>query len=336
MTAGYTVQARSARKVLELAEERGADAAAIAHAAGLDRTALDDPEARIPDAVLFRLYELGAEATGDECFGLHIGERVDMRGFDVLGYAVLSSRTLGDALERAARYYAIWTDGTELAIERAGRAARVRYAYRGRRGVEVRHECESTLAMVLAAARAATGVGLVPKRVTFEHAAPSDDTEHRRLFGVRPRFGAEANEVVFDAEMLDLGMVSADAGLCDVLDRHATSLLAERPASAATTADRVRAALRRALGGGDPSLEAMARALGLSARTLQRRLRDEGTSHQELLDAMRREMAERYLERSDVALCEVAYLLGYSEPAAFHRAFRRWTGTTPTAFRRRP
>ncbi len=330
--ARYTVQARAARKVLARATELGADAGELAREAGVDAATIDDPEARIPEDRLLTLYDLAASATGDDCFGLHVGERVDLRGFDVLGYAVMNSATVGEALDRTVRYYAIWTDGSAFATETAGRDARLRYEYRGRRDAPRRHECEATLAMVVVSIRALLDDDWTPHRVAFEHAAPTCGSEHGRVFGVRPRFGARANEIAFERALLDRRISRADASLSEIVDRHAEELLARAP-TPDDIVGRVRRCLDEALRGGDPSLGAIARRLGASPRTLQRRLRDEETSHQELLDETRRALALRYVARRDVSLAEIAYLLGYSEPAAFHRAFRRWTGETPGAFR---
>jgi AraC-like DNA-binding protein len=128
--------------------------------------------------------------------------------------------------------------------------------------------------------------------------------------------------------------MKADPSLCALLDRHARELLARYPREDSLV-ERIRTLMKGELNGGDASLEVVAERLGMSARTLQRKLQASGTSHQELLDEMRRDLAVRYLREPGMAVCEVAYLLGFSESSAFHRAFKRWTGTTPSEFRRR-
>ncbi|HYY42110.1 MAG TPA: helix-turn-helix domain-containing protein, partial [Pyrinomonadaceae bacterium] len=170
------------------------------------------------------------------------------------------------------------------------------------------------------------------RSVSFQHPQPADTTEHRRIFRAPVHFDQPRNELVLDRALLALPLARADAGLCALLDRHAQELLARLPQRDDTTAQ-VRRLLSDALSGGDPNIAAVARQLGLSARTLQRKLRAEGTSYQDLLDLMRRDLARRYLQERDMAVCEVAYLLGFSGPSAFHRAFRRWTGVTPKEFR---
>src|SRR5262249_2535552 len=147
-------------------------------------------------------------------------------------------------------------------------------------------------------------------------------------------FDSGLNEMWLNSATLDLPIMKADPGLCAVLDRHAEELLAKYPRSDDLVA-RLREIIRNELNGGDPGVDRVARQLGLSARTLQRKLREHGITHQEILDQMRKDLATRYLSQPEMAICEVAYLLGFSESSAFHRAFKRWTGSTPTEFRKR-
>jgi AraC-like DNA-binding protein len=178
-----------------------------------------------------------------------------------------------------------------------------------------------------------TGTDWTPREVCFQHDAPPDIQEHERIFRAPVKFNMPVSKLVFDQALLQLPLIEADPVLSAVLDRHAEELLAKLPRRGGLT-DEVRALLRQAINGGDPSLEAVSQQLNLSPRTLQRKLKDEHTSHQDLLDEMRRDLSVRYLREPEMAICEVAYLLGFSEPSAFHRAFRRWTGTTPREYRR--
>ena len=119
------------------------------------------------------------------------------------------------------------------------------------------------------------------------------------------------------------------------MERHAEALLAKLPSLTDSVVDRVQRVLSGVLGEGDASLGAVARKLRMSERTLQRKLAEESASYDALLDAMRHELAVRYLADRKIAIAEVAYLLGYSEPSPFHRAFKRWTGVTPSEARKR-
>src|SRR5262249_2085518 len=151
-----------------------------------------------------------------------------------------------------------------------------------------------------------------PIEVRFKHPAPGDTSEHARFFRAPVRFSAETNELVCDPAVLALPIVKADSGLRTVLERHAEDLLAKYPRPDLLV-ESVRSLIRKELNGGNPSLERVSNQLGLSARTLQRRLREHGTSYHGLLDQMRRDLAVRYVKQPDLAICEMAYLLGFSE-----------------------
>ncbi len=141
------------------------------------------------------------------------------------------------------------------------------------------------------------------------------------------------NAVTISSEHVDAPVPSADPALSRVIERHAEELLAKLPQRTERTTDRVQHLLSRALGEGEVTLAAMARRLRMSERSLQRKLADEDASFDALLDAMRRDLALRYLADPKIGIAEVAYLLGYSEPCPFHRAFKRWTGSTPSEAR---
>lgn len=330
----YTILVRSVRKIADAAAARGVSAEELYGAVGLDPALLEDPDNRIPFAQFVALYEAGAALTGDDAFGLHVGETSTPELFDVLGYVIINSPTLGEALNRLVRYHTIWTDGALFGLGVSGGRASLTYEYAGGDGGRRRHDSEMTFSIAVSFARRVTGVDWAPREVSFRHAEPTSTAEHERIFRAPVRFGRPSNELILDSALLALPMARADAGLCDILDRQARELLARLPQQE-SLAHQVRGLLAEALKAGDPRLETLSQRLGVSPRTLQRRLREEGTSHQDLLDEVRSELSRRYLREPELAICEVAYLLGFSEPSAFHRAFRRWTGVTPRAFRTR-
>lgn len=329
-----TIQAKAVEKIIKAAAACGVVADALYEAIELDPALLRDPDQRIPFAQVVALYEKAAELTRDDAFGLHVGEAVDPKAFDVLGYAVINSPTLGEALDRMVRYNFIWTNGSCFSVEARGATTCIVYEYLDQTITERRHDTEMTLAAIAALVRAVADPKLSPARVTFQHQAPRDTREHARIFQCPVEFEANKNQYFLDSSALALPIVRADPELCAVLDRHAAELVARLPRED-TLRKRVENLIRNELRGGNAALDHIAKKLGLSARTLQRKLQTLGTSHQELLDEMRKELAIRYLHEPEMAVCEVAYLLGFSESSAFHRAFKRWTGTTPTEFRRR-
>jgi AraC-like DNA-binding protein len=328
-----TISVKAVGKIVDAAAAYGVRARELYRAVHLDPSLLDDADNRIPYSQIVELYERAARLTGDDAFGLHLSERTSAKVFDLLGYVLLNSPTLGEAIGRIVRYHSIWTDGAGYDLEVKDNHARLGYHYVNLDAELSRHDCEMTLAITLRFARLATGVDWTPLEVNFRHATPADTSEHGRIFRCPVHFTRPANEIIFDPSLLNLPIVGADAALCAVLDRHAEELLTKVPRRGGF-ADEVRALLFEALNGGDASLEAVSQHLGTSPRTLQRKLKEEGTTHQDLLDEIRRDLSKRYLVEPQMAICEVAYLLGFSEPSAFHRAFRRWTGITPREYRR--
>lgn len=332
MSRTFTVQAKAVEKIVRAAAASGVDAATLYRAVDLDATVLDDPDSRIPFAQLVALYEKAATLTGDKNFGLHIGESVNLSAFDVVGYCALNSSTLGAAFARVARYHSIWTDGALFTLESAGEVSAIVYRYVETSMAEHRQDSEMTLATVTTLCRKVATPDFAPAVVEFQHAAPLDVSEHRRLFNCPVKFGARENRLSFPSSFLSLQIARADASLCALLDRHAEELLAKYPPRDSII-DQVRSLIAGEFHGGEPSLERIADHLGLTPRTLQRKLQELGTSYNDVLDQMRRQLAMRYLREPQMAICEVAYLLGFSESSSFHRAFKRWTGLTPKEFR---
>jgi AraC-like DNA-binding protein len=332
----FTIQAKAVEKIATAAAARGVRADSLFEAVNLDASVLDDPDSRIPFAQIVALYEKAAELTGDANFGLHIGQTVNPTAFDVVGYCALNSSTLGAAFARVARYHSIWTDGALFTLESANDTSAIDYRYVGSYVEpalgEHRQDSEMTLATVTTLCRNIATPDFAPAAVEFQHAAPADISEHLRLFNCPVKFGAPSNRLTFPSSYLSLPIAKADASLCAVLDRHAEELLAKFPPRDSLI-EQVRNLIAAEFRGGEPSLERIADHLGLTARTLQRKLQELGTSYNDVLDQMRRQLALRYLREPQMAICEVAYLLGFSESSSFHRAFKRWTGLTPKEFR---
>ena len=327
-----TIQAKAAEKIVRRAAAHGVAAGDLYRSVNLDSSLLLDPDNRIPFAQIVDLYEKAAQLTGDKNFGLHVGESADPKVFDVVGYSALNSPTLGDSFARVARYHSIWTDGATFTLETSADTSAIIYRYVDKIA-EHRHDAEMTLAAVATLCRNIASSEFNPTLIEFQHDAPADSSEHERIFRCPIKFGGQLNKLHFPSSHLSLPIAKADAGLCALLDRHAEELLAKFPPRDSLV-DQVRSIIATEFRGGDPSVEHVADQLGLTPRTLQRKLHELGTSHNELLEQMRRQLAMRYLREREMAICEVAYLLGFSESSSFHRAFKRWTGLTPKEFRK--
>jgi AraC-like DNA-binding protein len=176
-------------------------------------------------------------------------------------------------------------------------------------------------------------VDFAPVEVRFRHPSPERLDEHRRFFRAPIHFDDRVTALVVRRELLAAPLVRSDPGLCAVLERQVHETLARIPKVNALS-ERVRHLIARDLTTGEPHARAIAAALHMSPRTLQRQLGHEGTTLRALVDDLRRDLAGRYLSERKIAIAEVAFLLGFSEASAFHRAFKRWSGTTPAEYRR--
>lgn len=188
--------------------------------------------------------------------------------------------------------------------------------------------------MILFATRQVTGVELRPTEVHLPYPTPDETSVYERTFGAPVIFGERDASLTLRNEDLDRPVVQADPGLISYLDRFADEVQ-KGLANRGSATEQVRRTIWTELSSGHPSLARIARRMGTSTRSLQRRLSEENTTFAELLDELRRTMALRLLDDPNLAIYEIAFLLGYSEPSTFFRAFRRWQGTSPQAYRQK-
>jgi AraC-like DNA-binding protein len=318
-------------RVVEFCRVRGHDADALCRQAGLTATALAEPDARVGYDVAAALGERALALTGDENFGLHLAQDVrDTRQFDAGLLLLMASPTVGVALERMVRHQRLWGDGDRVTLLRVPGGLRVRYTLRGTTGAYARHADECAMTENSVGIRVLTGQDLRPRAVRFRHPAPRSIEEHRQLFGCPLAFRQAHTELELDDAVCAMPMQHANAAFFAVFEEQVVRALARLPAAPGAS-ESVRAAVRAALASGGCTLAGTARGLGVSTRTMQRRLEAEGTSFAAVVDALRRELACVYLDRR-VSIPEIAVLLGYADGTAFHHAFRRWTGSTPRAY----
>lgn len=309
-----------------------ADVAAILARAELDPACFEDPQARLRWSDAVRLWDAAVDVTGDAELGLHLAERADLDEFDLLGQILRASPSPLAAFDRFQRYVRLAADGVGLALERL--PDRFVVEHRGAGGVAIpRASAEYVLGLAVVLGRQLLGRELRPALVEFRHPEPRDTRVHARLFCAPVVFGAPRNALAIPGSLAGGALPGANASLLQVLERYATRLVDELPPEG-DFVGRVRHLLETQLVGGDPTAAAAAARLHMSVRTLRRRLAERGTTHTRLLAEVRREVAERLLARPELDLGEITWRLGFSEPSAFHRAFRRWTGTTPGERRR--
>lgn len=318
------------RNLLDSMREAGVEPGALASQLGIDAERLD---LGLDFAEVDRFLSAAWEALRDPAFGLRAGCILKPERFGVVGIVAMSSPTLGVAFERKARYSRlIWGDVYEVLRRGASATVRVASSMPPRPYSQARIDLE--LASLITFARRFTGVPVQLQRVTLRQAPPVYRERYADVFGCPIAFEQPDDAIVFRAQDLDLPLVSANVDIGPLLVGAAESRLEHIDAGGGDgLRSRVSQAVRRLLRGEEPTLAAVASELHLSERTLQRRLAEQKLHFTELLDAVRRESALQYLREKRVSADEVAFLLGFSTPSSFFRAFKRWTGTTPQGWR---
>jgi AraC-like DNA-binding protein len=282
----------------------------------------------VPGSAADALLDRASEMLKDEALGITLAERIPIGSLGILDYALSTSSCLGDALQRVASHYALATERVRMQVVQEGDAARL--ALERKAGLtHSRHWIELSLAVVTLRARQSLGTSLEFEGADFVHPPPQSPRRHELFFRCPVRFGQPQDCLRFPASLLARPLLTASAALAEVLDARMRELT-----PAAAEDDRLLQEVRRAivegLDGANVSLEIVLTRVRMSRRTLQRELRRRRTSHKQLLDEVRKERALVLLQR-DAKVAEVALQLGFSEPSAFFRAFRRWTGSSPRA-----
>lgn len=287
------------------------------------------PTDTAPVSTVQRFLDEAGHALREPAIGVALAEAVPRGAYGWIEFIARLSPTIRGGMESVCRYYRLLNAGAEISPLDDGLEIRVP----GRPDAWGRHLNEYTLALFHRVIRELQP-DWRPTRVRFGHAMP-DPVAVDRLsawFGARPRFLEPTTALEGDPALLDRALPTADPALQQLLEQQARAVLKEQ-LPLAVLASRVRDELTRRLGKDDVGIDAVAQALDLSARTLQRRLKDEGLAYQDVLDAARRQLARTFLADRSLSVGEVSERLGYSEVRAFDRAFRRWTGTTPLAWR---
>jgi AraC-like DNA-binding protein len=324
----------SSRALLDACARLGLDTGAILRAARIDAATLQDPDARIPIEQAAALWQKAYDVSGDPNLALHAVEALSFGAYRVIDFLGSTAPTIGDAIARLSNYYPLINDVVRLRYTVGDRVVPVWLEAPSRPQTITRPYAEYTLAAVFLRMRAATNQRYLLARVEFSHPKPADISEHERVFECPVLFGADACRLVYAREVWDMPRANSDPILFSLLETHAKMLIEHLP-DADDVVGRVREAIRAELRGGTPKLEAVAKSLAMSPRTLQRRLREQGAVFNDVLDVLRFEAARTYLSQKDVAATEVAYLLGFADASAFHHAFKRWSGLTPIEYRRR-
>lgn len=310
------------------ARAAGVELAPLLKQANITPAQIEDRHFRLVARDQVRLIERLAEALEDDLLGFHLAERVDLREFGLLYYVPASAETLLAAVRRVVRYSVL---GHEGIAHRCLVGARLEISLRfvGVSRHLDRHQTEAWMTSLLRMFRQLTGRPIAAHRVRFVHTRPRPPEELVRFFGGEVEFGAEVDELAIPAAVAGAPVLSADPYLHELLVRNCEEALAHRRPSRREVRAAVENAIAPLLPHGEASAAEVARSLGLSRRTLARRLAAEGLRFEAVLEAMRRDLAERYLADRELQISKVAWLLGYRESSTFSRAYRRWTGRSP-------
>jgi AraC-like DNA-binding protein len=296
--------------------------------AGVQRTDLKDPDARIPRAVWGPVFNRALEQRPMKNAGMRLATATPFGAFPLIDYLIATSQNVGEGVTRLGRYLRLAEARSVPDAHEDEDPIRVSLE-----GSDTPFSAEFTVTLNVLHFREQTENRFRAAYVSFRH-TPDDVAEMERVLGCPVDPAASWNGWALAREMWRLPLRRRDAVLSGLLQRQADEAIARLPAVEDVSLD-VRRAVASRLGGGDTRIETIARALSTSVRSLQRRLAVAGVSYRQVVDVARKEAAERYLRDSQFSIGEVAYLLGYSEPAAFNRAFRRWRSERPDAFRRR-
>lgn len=321
-----------ARKVVAVAGG-GIDAATLLQSVGIAPEAPWDTGQMIPAENYYDMLEKIAEQIDATDLPVRTGASMRLDEYGALGLAFKAATTLGASYARIERYARLWTSVVEYELRPLNGGTLFILHREGERRLGMRLSNEATLAGAVSLARQVCPVPLVPVEVLVRHPAPRRVAAHEDWFGCPVRFGAELDAILYADETLARPNILGDEGISQYLATHLDAELSEiiREPALVTQA---KAAIAQALSEGAPKMTEIARGLGLSARSFHRRLSEHGATFQSLTEDTRRDLAEGLLRDESHSLAEIAFLTGFSEQSAFTRAFKRWVGMTPAAYRK--
>jgi len=313
-------------------ESAGVPLAPLLQRVGLTPELIADPEERLSVQSQIRLLDEAAIALKDDCLGFTLACDFDPREIGLLYYVMASSQTLGDALKRLARYSKV-TNESLMVGYREGNSLIINLSYSGVPRHSDRHQIEFCMFGVLRICRLLAGQNIVPQHFSIAHHRSGSTSEMARFVGTNVEFGADTDELALKLDARDLPFIHSDPYLNDLLLKYCEAALADRRGDKSHLRTRVENAISPLLPHGRVRVEDVARSLGMSERTLARKLSDEGLNFTEILQQLRRDLAVRYLDDRMLHVSKIAWLLGFHEVSAFTHAFRRWTGKTPSQMR---
>ena len=324
------VDAVWARRVVAELDRAGLPASELLDAAGLRREQLQGPDAHVPFDAHVMLLEDAARALREPCFGFRLGSEIELTEAGLVAYVTLNSPDLGTALRNMCRYLVLLTEGSVGDLRQETGEVKLLFSFADPVGTASRQLHEFGITLMVRVCEAITGHRVRPLRVELRHDTACPTLAQR--LGLPVAVHQPHPALILDRASLTVPVVDADARLLDLLRRYADDLLARRARKDDLVARAERWILQN-LHTGDVGVARLARSLGMSDRTLTRRLAEDGLTPAGLVEELRQQLASAYLAEHAFSLGRITYLLGYSDLSAFTRAFRRWTGRTPSKWR---
>ncbi len=301
---------------------------------GVEPAAIQSPDARIPIETYLLIQDEAAEYTHDPYFGLHMGEFAEAGSWSILGYMMMNCKTLGEAFEKSGRYSRIIGNLIEARAEMHFNKIKAIFFTPPYAPKMSRHCFEATFSSSVRMMRTLTGAPLNPREVTFTYPPPESMAEYERIFCCPVRFAQKENSFSVDWSAVNTPILLANPGLLQYFENYAQEYLAEMDRQKEHTRAVTRIILAR-LDDETLSIEKIAKEMSVSVRTLQKHLEEEGVIFSDLLQDIRKKLAKKYL-RENYSVEQITYLLGFSEPSVFRKAFKKWSGVTPREYREMP
>jgi len=278
------------------------------------------------------LFETAAKITQNDNLGLWFGQQFGSTELGLISYIAVHSQTIRDALNNFVELFPYHQQSTEMSLTESRGLLSLNYRIYDGRILERRQDAELSLGMFLNIFRHCLGQNWSPEEVHFEHPKPMDGREHERAFQAPVYFGQRANSLLFRKENLDVKIPTADPRLLQLL-RKCLKQVGFQSEEHQTVYDQIKDYLLLTLPDGSPSLEQVSDHIGIPTWTIHRRLDDMKMTFKDVVTTTRRDLAFSYLAQQHLQVSEIAFLLGFSELSAFTRAFKRWTGLSPTQYR---
>ncbi|MDI1301122.1 MAG: AraC family transcriptional regulator [bacterium] len=329
MSRGTITIAYVTRLLADSARE-GVEIAGLFREAGLDTALLQQPDARISTSEFIRLLHIVMRRTEDEFIGLGRGTKSKPGTFSMMAHAVINCPNLEKAIQRSAQFYRLVDMPLELRLERGATESRL---FMQADSPEHSNILEAIIFISLRFWSWLTGCNLEPVAIQLDFPEPPQASEFRNIFTARVSYDSASNVIVFPSNWLSLPLVQNPLSLSKFLKDSLTLIIVGNRQPIGLP-EQIRAIISKGYGNAFPDFAQVCEKLSMTPQTLRRRLKEESTSYQAIKDSIRQDAACYYLGKEELSIDEIALMMGFSEASSFHRAFKKWTGQTPAAWRR--